>query len=94
MQRHDLQLRIEIDLAVVLGHLSVRDGLAVLADHDDWRLQGHEHRQQQIQENERIWSERGVSEPGMAGSCGPPVSGSLSRVHPIVCIEEVASAGK
>ena len=27
-------------------------------------------------------------------ACGPPLSGSLKRVHPIVCIEKMSSAGK
>ena len=54
MQRHDLDLGLEVDLVVMRGDLAILGSLPVLAHHDHGRLNGGEHGQHQIEEDEGI----------------------------------------
>ena len=67
MQRHDLDLGLQIDLIVVGGVDAVAFGLAVLRHHDHRRLQGGDHRQHEVEEDEGVGVE-GVArqEPDIA----------------------------
>ena len=52
------ELGLEVDLVIVFGAQPVALFLAVLAHHDDGRLDGGEHRQDQVEQDERKRIER------------------------------------
>ena len=54
VQGHDLDLGLEVDLVVMRGVESVALALPVLRHHDDRRLQGGNHRQDKVEEDERV----------------------------------------
>ncbi len=51
MQRHDLDLGLQVDLVVVRRVEAVAFGLPVLRHHDHRRLHGGQHRQDEVEEN-------------------------------------------
>ena len=60
MQRHDLDLGLEVDLIVMRGIEPVAFGLPVLRHHDHRRLQRRDHRQNEIEEDKGVGVEGAV----------------------------------
>ncbi len=61
VQGHDLEFRLQVDLVVQSRGQPVPGGLTVLGHQDDRRLERGDHRQDQVEEDERIGIELAVS---------------------------------
>ena len=70
VQRHDVDLRLEVDLVVVSRIDAIALRLPVLRHHDHRRLQRCDHRQDQIEENEGVGIELVAAEQQRV-ACGP-----------------------
>src|SRR5437879_8287517 len=62
VQMPDLQLSFQIDLVIVLRSQPITRLRAVLAHHDDWRLDGGQTGENQVEQNKRIRIKRSGSE--------------------------------